>query len=367
VKYAHSNASKAGVVRLTKNMALDGRTTTSVVTSAPAKVILFGEHGVNRQQPALATALDLRLHCRVIPRADDDYTFSSGSQRDAIDRAGLLAFKHKIDDLRARQALDEIRTHARDFFAPTRYVLAHVIEQIGGPGLDIEWRSTLPIGGGLGSGAAASSALALAASIAAGQPLTPTEVAFLAWQGDMIAHGGVASGLDSGASAVGGLIRYTLSDGPQALPYQAALPIVVGDTRVQANTAEVNTRVRAWLAAHPARRHLFAEMGLLEQQAELALANNDLATVGHLMNLNQLLLEKLGVSVAANARLIEAALDAGALGAKVSGSGGGGIIIALTEPDRQADVAAAIEQAGGRSLLTTAGCPGVREELPDAW
>lgn len=338
-----------------------------MITSAPAKVILFGEHGVNRQQPALATAINLRLFCRVTPRTDDNYTLLSGGRRDVIDRAGLLAFKAEIDNLRARQALDEIRTRARDFFAPTRYVLAHVVEQLGGPGLDIEWRSTLPIGGGLGSGAAASSALALAASIAAGQTLTPTQVAFLAWQGDIIAHGGVASGLDSGASAVGGLIRYTLVNGPEALPYQAALPLVVGDTRVQANTAEVNTRVREWLAAHPARRHLFAEMGLLEQQAEFALANNDLATVGHLMNLNQLLLEKLGVSVAANQRLIEAALDAGALGAKVSGSGGGGIIIALTEPERQSAVAAAIEQAGGRSLITTAGCAGVREEPLDAW
>lgn len=338
-----------------------------MITSAPAKVILFGEHGVNRQQPALATAINLRLFCRVTPRTDDNYTLLSGGRRDVIDRAGLLAFKAEIDNLRARQALDEIRTRARDFFAPTRYVLAHVVEQLGGPGLDIEWRSTLPIGGGLGSGAAASSALALAASIAAGQTLTPTQVAFLAWQGDIIAHGGVASGLDSGASAVGGLIRYTLANGPEALPYQAALPLVVGDTRVQANTAEVNTRVREWLAAHPARRHLFAEMGLLEQQAEFALANNDLATVGHLMNLNQLLLEKLGVSVAANQRLIEAALDAGALGAKVSGSGGGGIIIALTEPERQSAVAAAIEQAGGRSLITTAGCAGVREEPLDAW
>lgn len=338
-----------------------------MITSAPAKIILFGEHGVNRQQPALATAIDLRLFCRVSSRTDDNYTFLSGGRRDVIDRAGLLAFKAEIDSLRARQALDEIRARARDFFAPTRYVLAHVVEQLGGPGLDIEWRSTLPIGGGLGSGAAASSALALAASITAGQPLTPTQVAFLAWQGDIIAHGGVASGLDSGASAVGGLIRYTLTKGPEALPYQVALPIVVGDTRVQANTAEVNTRVREWLATHPARRHLFAEMGLLAQQAELALANNDLATVGHLMNLNQLLLEKLGVSVAANQRLIEAALDAGALGAKVSGSGGGGIIIALTEPEHQSAVAAAIEQAGGRSLITTAGCPGVREEPSDDW
>jgi mevalonate kinase len=142
---------------------------------------------------------------------------------------------------------------------------------------------------------------------------------------------------------------------------------VIGDTLVQANTAEVNTHVRTWLTAHPARRHLFAEMGLLVQHALAALAADDLTAVGHLMNLNQLLLEKLGVSCPEIERLVEAALSVGALGAKLSGSGGGGIIIALTEPGRQSAVAEAIETAGGRSLVTVAGAPGVRVEPEEIW
>lgn len=337
-----------------------------IVTSAPAKVILFGEHGVNRQQPALATAIDLRLQCQVRTRPDERYHFKADERSALIDRAALLAYKAQIDQLRQQQALTEIRNQARDFFAPTRYVLAHVVEQCGGPGFDIEWHSTLPSGGGLGSGAAASAALALAAAHAAGHEPTATQVAFWAWQGDIIAHGGVASGLDSGASALGGLIRYTLTGGPQALDLPATLPLVIGNTQVQANTAEVNTGVRTWLAAHPERMHLFQEIGLLERQAETALAHNDLATVGHLMNLNQLILEKIGVCHPKNTTLIEAALQAGALGAKITGSGGGGIIIALTEPGQEAVVAAALEAVGGRSLITQAGCPGVRvEEIGD--
>jgi mevalonate kinase len=333
-----------------------------IVTSAPGKVILFGEHGVNRQQPALATAVDLRLYCRVRSQDDDRYSFRSGDQRETISRMDLLAFKHKIDRLRQAEALDDIRACAQEFFAPTRYVLAHVVEQVGGPGLEIEWQSDLPMGSGLGSGAAASSALALAAFRAAGYQPRPQEIAFLAWQGDVIAHGGVASGLDSGACALGGLTRYTLADGPAPLPYPAGLPLVIGDTLVQANTAEINTRVRRWLAAQPARKHLFAEMGLLVQHGLAALAANDLATLGHLLNLNQLLLEKLGVSCPEIERLVEAALAAGALGAKLSGSGGGGIIIALAAPDQQAAVAEAITAAGGRSFTVTAGAPGARVE-----
>lgn len=341
---------------------------TVIVTSAPAKVILFGEHSVNRQQAALATAVDLRLFCRATLRTDENYSFHAGAQHESFSRESLLAFKAEIDNLRATEALDQIRTRARqDFFAPTRYVLAHVADRASGPGLDIEWRSALPVGSGLGSGAAASSALALAALQAAGRHPTPTEIAFLAWQGDVIAHGGVASGLDSGASALGGLICYTLAEGPKSLPYPISLPLVIGHTLVQANTAEVNTRVRLWLAAHPARMHLFLEMGWLGQQALVALEAGDLATVGHLMNLNQLLLEKLGVSCPEIEQLVEAALGAGALGAKLSGSGGGGIIIALAEPERQAAVAAAIDSAGGRSLVATAGAPGARLESEVAW
>jgi mevalonate kinase len=357
-----------------------------IVTSAPGKVILFGEHGVNRRQTALATAVDRRVLCRVRVHDDHRYSFSSGEEREAFSRAELLSFKAEIDALRAAEALDAIRERARrDFFAPARYVLGHAVEQVGGPGLDVEWRSQLPVGSGLGSGAAASAALVLAALRAAGERPEPSTVAHMAWQGDVIAHGGVASGLDSGACALGGLISYTLAEGPQAIvncglgsrqihnPERAVetLPLVIGDTRVRANTSEVNTRVRRWLAEHPTRMHLFEEMGLLVRHAMKALTTDGdsagLVTLGHLMNLNQLLLEKLGVSCPEIERLVEAALGAGALGAKLSGSGGGGIIIALTEPGQQEAVAASIEVAGGVSTIAATAAPGVRLEPEETW
>jgi len=80
------------------------------------------------------------------------------------------------------------------------------------------------------------------------------------------------------------------------------------------------------------------------------------------MNLHQLIQEKLGTSRPEIDNLIEASIGAGALGAKISGSGGGGIIIALTERGHQAEVAKAIERAGGRSIITEAGAEGTRVE-----
>ena len=176
----------------------------SVITSAPAKIILGGDHGVNRQQPALATAVDMRTLCRTTTRPDQKYGFRSGHRSEICTQERLFAFKAEVDGLRQAEALDEIRERARDFFAPTRYVLAHVIERVGGPGLDIEWRSSVPVSSGLGSGAAASVSMAWAAFLAAGQQPAPDDVIFVAWQGDTIAHGGVASSLDSSTIALGG-------------------------------------------------------------------------------------------------------------------------------------------------------------------
>lgn len=340
---------------------------TTVVTSSPGKIILFGEHGVNRQQPALSTVVGLRMFCRVTRRNDNDYTFRSGDRREAGDRERLAAYKADIDALREKKALDEIRERARDFFAPTRYVLAHVVERIGGPGIDVEWRSPLPIGAGMGSGAAASTSMILGALTLAGQKLAPADLAHISWQGDIIAHGGIASSLDSSTIAYGGLIRYTVAEGAQPLPYQATLPLVIGDTMVDTTTAEMNTRLRLWLEARPSRMHLFKDMGYLVGQAQAALQANDTATLGRLMNLHQLFQEKIGTSCPESENLIEAAIGAGALGAKISGSGGGGIIIALAEPGQQETIAAAIGEAGGRSYVATSGVEGVRVEPEAAW
>jgi mevalonate kinase len=339
-----------------------------IVTSSPAKIIICGDHGVNRQQPALATAIDMRTYCRITPRSDSNYLFHSGQRLQQYSRADLQAFKAKVDALRAGQQLDGIREQARDFFAPTRYVLAYVVDKVGGPGLEIEWQSAVPVSSGLGSGAAASTAMALAAFLAAGHQPTPEELIHMAWQGDVIAHGGVASSLDSSAIVLGGLIRYTVSHGAELLPISTGLPLVIGNTFVKdRSTAKLNTHVRKWLEVHPAKMHLFRDMGYLVHQIIVALEQYDLDALGHLFNLHHLIQDKIGTSAPENEQLIEAAIGAGALGAKVSGAGGGGIIIALAEPDKQTAVAAAIDAAGGHSLITTTGAVGTRVEPETAW
>jgi mevalonate kinase len=339
----------------------------TVVASAPGKIILFGEHGVHRQQPNITTAVNLRTTCRVATRADDRYSFRSGAHCEAGSREQLAAFKAHVDGLREAGALSEIATLTKDFFVPARYVMATFVDRQEGPGLDVEWRSALPIGSGLGSGAAASTAMVQATAAACRATLSPEDVIFMAWQGDVIAHGGYGSSLDSSTCTYGGTISYTMAEKARRLLCIAALPLVIGDTLVEHSTAKINTRIRLWLEESPARLHIFRDMGYLIQQFMPALERADLVTLGHLLSIHQLLQEKMGTSCPESDRLIEASLEAGALGAKISGSGGGGIIIALTQPGQEQAVAAAIDAAGGRSYVASTGAQGVRLESQDAW
>jgi mevalonate kinase len=125
----------------------------------------------------------------------------------------------------------------------------------------------------------------------------------------------------------------------------------------------VNTRVRFWFAENPAdRMKYFRAIGDLARAAVPLLGQGDWAELGRLMTLNQSVLEKIGVSCPQIDRLIHAALGAGAFGAKLSGSGGGGIIIALASPETKPAVGKAIAAAGGRVFAPEIGVAGVRQE-----
>jgi mevalonate kinase len=333
------------------------------IASAPAKVILLGEHAVNRAQPALVTAVDLRVTCAVTARPDRRYVLRTADRSLEHAPEDLEELRRTVDGWRAAGDLDAIARLARDeFFAPMAYVLATFLAHAVPRGLTIAWQSAIPIGSGLGSGAACASAMLLALCDATGVTLDAQERARLAWQGDIIAHGGVASGLDSAGTTFGGIVRYSVADGPEPLDGVAPLPLVIGDTRIRASTAAVNSGVRRWLAEHPEGAALFPVIGDLVARARAAIAAADLPELGRLLDDNQAVLAQVGVSCTAIERLTGAAHTAGALGAKLSGSGGGGIIVALCAEGTSDAVAAAIEVAGGRAIVTRAGVEGARIE-----
>ena len=330
--------------------------------SAPAKVILLGEHAVNRGQEALATAVGLRVRCDVERLAEPVAVLVAGEVERRIPLDELERFAAGVDALRAAGDVAAVGRLAGDFLAPARYALAGLARRVALPGLRACWDSELPVGAGLGSGAAAAAALVAAAAELAGEPLAPPVVAELAARADVIAHGGVASGLDAGASAFGGVIRYAVDGGARPVGLGAPMTLVVAHTGVAADTASVNAGLRARLVEQPGlARHLVA-IGALVGPAADAVERGDLDALGRAMLLDQLALARIGVSCPEIDLLVEHALAAGALGAKLSGSGGGGIVIALVDEARAAAVADALRPHAAELLVLDAGAEGVTTE-----
>ena len=132
------------------------------------------------------------------------------------------------------------------------------------------------------------------------------------------------------------------------------MPLVIADTGVRSATRlPVGALRAAWQADPATYEALFDSVGDIVTQARTALAAGEPVTLGRLINANQALLERMGVSSPELGRLGAAARQAGALGAKLSGAGWGGIMFALVTPDSAAAVAEALREAGAARVLTT--------------
>lgn len=330
-----------------------------ITATAPAKVILFGEHAVNRGAAALAVSVGVYARCTVAPGKGTAYRFSGGNHEQRSTRDEILALGARIDRARTDADYATIQRFATDdFFAPAKYALAGLAEVLPAA-LDVYFESAIPLAAGLGSGGATVVALVAAVARMLNLDASPRQLAALAHRGDSVAHGGIASGLDSQTSLYGRAIRYTAAREAEPVPMAGGLTLVIGNSGVFAATSAVNNRVRAWLDERPSRNHYFAEIGLLARHAEAALRDGDWPELGRLMNLNQLILERIGVSCRELETLNQAALEAGAYGAKLSGSGGGGIMVALVAPEQSNHVAAAIARAGGTPIIAHVGVAGV--------
>jgi mevalonate kinase len=169
------------------------------------------------------------------------------------------------------------------------------------------------------------------------------------------------SGIDTGTCTYGGYVGFRKSEGITPLSIGLRLPIVIGDTGVPAETATTVSAVREKKQEEPVKTdELFDGIDAVSRQALEALKKEDAGELGRLMNENQRLLAQLGVSHPALERLINSSLDAGALGAKLSGKGCGGVMFALCAGEAgQKKVALAIKRAGGTPIMTQVGAEGV--------
>lgn len=307
-----------------------------IEATAPGKIILFGEHAVVYGRPAIA-----------IPVADVQ---AKATLSPAVPGTGFRIIAPDLGrDYSLAQAVPD------DPLAAIVQATLRRLGQAGLPEATLQISSTIPLGRGLGSGAAISTAIARAIAQFFNQPLAPAEVSALVFEVEKLYHG-TPSGIDNTVVAFAQPV-YFVKDRPiQRMRVSQPLTLVVGDTGIVAPTHTVVGDLRRRWQAEPDRYEgYFDEVGAIVNQARAAIEQGNLGqmAIGELMNENQELLETLGVSSPALDRLIEAAREAGALGAKLSGAGWGGNMIALAWPDQAAAIAQALMEAGAVQVITT--------------
>ena len=174
----------------------------------------------------------------------------------------------------------------------------------------------------------------------------------------------LGSGFDLATAIYGGTLFYDNARPRQIHPIKIpSLPLVVAYSGVKADTPtyvrRVNERLEHW---SDAINGIFDIMAHMVKDARCALEDGDWPALGELMDIQQGLVHALGVDTKETARLVFAAREAGAYGAKLSGAGGGDCVIALAPEDKRAEIEAALIAAGGEIVHTAPHAPGVRVE-----
>jgi len=295
--------------------------------SASGKVILFGEHAVVYGRPAIAVPVtQLRAWATV-----DDAPSGAGCTIIAADLNRRISLADAPPD------------------DPLALIVRLTLAELGitqEPDWTITLRSDIPIASGLGSGAAVSTAIVRALAEHAGRPLPPDVVSGLVYETERLHHG-TPSGIDNTVVAYERPVYFVRGQAPQPLRVGADFWLAIADTGTPSPTKlAVGDVRRAWEADRERYESLFDEMGRIAEAARRAIETGRVGELGLLMDENQRLLAAIGVSSPLLEQLCAAAKRAGADGAKLSGAGRGGNLIALVTSQTAGRVAAALQAAG---------------------
>lgn len=302
-------------------------------SSAPGKIILFGEHAVVYNRPALAVPVN-QVH------ADVEVLDSS--------RAGIWIHAPVIDlhaELNSLPADHPIGSVILNLFQ--RFDISQT------PNLEINVSSTIPVAAGLGSGAAVSVALTRALSSFLSHPLSDDEINPLVFEIEKLHHG-TPSGIDNSVITYNMPVYFIKGQPIETFKTGKPFTIVIADTGIPALTKEsVGDVRRLWLKDTNRFEYIFNEISQISLIARRSIESGRPELLGELMDHNHELLQEMTVSSPELDALVSAAKDAGALGAKLSGGGRGGNMIALVDQLKAESVASALISAGAKRTIIT--------------
>jgi mevalonate kinase len=301
-----------------------------ITCSAPGKIFLFGEHAVVYGKTAIACAIDLRAYV----------TVESSSSVQMKSPGGNI-------DLNPRKH-------------PYIYAVVEIFKELTTvSGVCIDIHSDIPVGSGLGSSAAVTIATIKALDTFYGTNLSLDEIAQMGHRVETEVQGR-ASPTDTFVSTFGGMVQ--IPDRKKLGFYD--MLIVIGNTGKFSSTRKIVSNVAALRERHPAViGQIMDTVSAISETGIEFIREGDFHTVGELMNINQGLLDSIGVGSKELSELVYASRKAGALGSKITGAGGGGCMIALCEHKNLSRVAHSIKRAGGDSFICRTSNTGVRIEI----
>lgn len=302
-------------------------------SSAPGKIILFGEHAVVYGRPALAVPIT-QVH------VDVDISDSS--------RTGIWIEAPDV-------SLDaELNTLPSDHpIASVIHNFLFLLRLSPFPNLEIRITSTIPVASGLGSGAAVTVALTRALASHLHYSMTEEEVNAFTYEIEKLHHG-TPSGIDNTVVTYVRPVYFVKGQPIEIFKAGQPFTIVIADTGISAPTKEsVGDVRRLWMNDRARWETVFDKIGELSFTARRAIEAGRPELLGDLMDENHALLQMLTVSSPELDRLVETARNAGGLGAKLSGGGRGGNMIALVEPEFAETVSLALKETGATSTIIT--------------
>jgi mevalonate kinase len=304
--------------------------------SAPGKIILFGEHAVVYGRPAIAVPVS-QVRAKAIVMAEPKSP--PGQVRFIAPDIGLEATLDSLPD--EHPLVFTIRE------AASALQLAYI------PACSIRITSTIPIAGGMGSGAAVSAAILRAFSASVGHPLTDQQISSLVYETERIYHG-TPSGIDNTVITYARPVYFVKGKSVELLQVKSPFTLVIANTGLKSPTSLAVSDVRqSWQKNTRQFEQLFDSAGMIADAGRKAIETGQIETIGSLMNENHAVLQEMGVSCPELDVLVEAARAAGALGAKLSGAGRGGNMIALVTPAAAHHVDAALLAAGSVGTILT--------------
>ena len=285
------------------------------IASAPAKIILFGEHFVVYNNPAILMAIDKRIQVNVQRIPECGIHIHSDLQEPFHDRS-IQGKSNRLEEIKN---------------GPLYLIYDAILRSIPDPfetGIDIRIKSEIPVGIGLGSSGAS-----CVATIAAVENLYKVperhKVCLKAMASETIVHKG-SSGADCFASTYGGIIHYIRNQGFSRINVHNIPHLVLLNSGLKHSTRSMVSRVEDFKMNNESKfRDLCIRASLICQKGMSAIQSGNIEEVGRLMTENHTLLQTLGASHEKVDELVQLCNKYGALGCKLTGAGGGGSVVAL--------------------------------------